>query len=332
MEAKVPFIAGAPVSGSLFIDRDDVLSRFEDVVSSGFGNVLLVGQRRIGKTSVCLRFLELSTKMPNLLGSYMSMEANYERSSDEFTQAVLLNVLARMAKEFFNKKYSDLLQDLGRAKSPTGKYRRFLRLFELARGGSWKLGASSKRDVGVSAVARAQLSETEHAEMSISPLSSFEFLALLEEAVEMLRDGEIHRYILFVDEANKLTLESNARIIRENLSLFSAKGLQFCFVTTPEVVAVAPEARDLFQTCIELGPFARREHLNCLVEIYSSLLCGCAVSFTSAALDVIWKLSQGFPYRLQFLCRQSLVKAHERGSNRVEVPDTLAAMQDQGPW
>jgi len=168
--------------------------------------------------------------------------------------------------------------------------------------------------------------------VSIPALSSFEFLALLDEAIELLSARGIHKFVLFVDEANKLTLESNTRIIRENLSLFSAKGLQFCFVTTPEVLTVVPEPEDLFQARLELGPFATRDSLDRLVETYSQLVQDCVVSFAPAALDAIWRLSQGFPYRVQLLCNRSFLKACERGSSVVELQDVLEAIPEQGQW
>ena len=332
MPGRIPFVAGAPVSGQLFINRDETLKTFYENASSGFGNILLVGPRRIGKTSVCLKLLETTSQLPDTIGSYMSMEANYERSPEDFTQAVLLNVLAKIGKVFFDKKYSDLLHDLGRGKPPVGKYRAFLRLFELARTANRKLGGVYKKDVGVSAVAKATLSEAEQTDFTVPALSSGEFLALLEEAVNMLNEQDIQKFILFVDEANKLTLESNARIIRENLSLFSAKGLQFCFVTTPEVLTVVPEAQELFHATIEIGPFRQKDCVQSLIESYVRLVPDCGVAFGAGATDAIWKLSQGLPYRVQFLCQRSFSKASGRNSPEVEVADVLEAMPENGQW
>ncbi|MCP4698764.1 MAG: ATP-binding protein, partial [Gammaproteobacteria bacterium] len=50
-----PYVAGNPVTGSLFAGREDILRRFEELWASGGGqcpSIVLFGHRRMGKTSI----------------------------------------------------------------------------------------------------------------------------------------------------------------------------------------------------------------------------------------------------------------------------------------
>jgi len=328
---KIPFIAGPPVSGKYFIDRTSSIDRIIALLESSQGNILIFGKRRVGKTSLCLKLLDESQRIPKTLVAYMSMEANYDRTPEQFTQAVILHIISKISSKLFSKKYSDLLMDLGKPKALSKEYKRLLRIFELVRSSDRKIGYSKKANLGASSIVSAGIAESESSDLNIGSLSSFELMALLEETVEFLREKKIDKFVLLVDEANKFTLRANTKIIRENLSLFSAKGLQFCFVTTPEVIGSVTEADELFQEKVEVGAFEDKDVVKTLIEKYRSL--GQLnekdqIRFSQEAIDAIWKVSKGFPYPIQFLCSKSFTKAKQENNGIVSISHVLDVVSE----
>jgi AAA+ ATPase superfamily predicted ATPase len=323
---KIPFIAGPPVSGKYFIDRTNSINNILALLESSQGNILLFGKRRVGKTSLCLKLLEESQSIPKTIVAYMSMEANYDQTPEQFTQAAILHIISKISAKLFSKKYSDLLMDLGKPKL-SKDYKRLLRIFELVRSADRTVGYSRKANLGASAIVTAQVDESESTDVSVGSLSSFELMALLDEVVEFLHEKGIYKFVLIVDEANKFTLSANARIIRENFSLFSARGLQFCFVTTPEIIASVAEADELFQEKCEVGPFEDKYTVEMLVENYR-ILRGLQVKFSPEAIDAIWKVSRGFPYTIQFLCNKCFIKALEENTATVSISQVLDVVSE----
>jgi AAA+ ATPase superfamily predicted ATPase len=320
---KIPFTAGAPVSGEFFIDRESVVNEIINLINSSYGNILIYGKRRVGKTSLCLKLLEECESMKNTLASYMTMEANYDRTANQFTQAVILKIISSISFNLYKKKYSDLLIDLGKSDKTDGDYQQLLKIFELVRSENRKSAINEKSNIGFSSIIKAGIEINEGVNTSIEGLTSYELLELLTELVEFLNKKKIRKFILFVDEANKLAIEMNTRIIRENLSLFSAKGLQFCFVTTPEIIESVYEANELFQDKIELKGFENPNVIESLIEKYQELGNANKINFSKEAIDAIWKLSKGFPYIIQILCRDSAEKAIKENCHTVTVAHIL---------
>lgn len=332
-QKRIPFIAGAPVCGDRFIDRVLLMERLHNLIKFSAGNILIFGKRRIGKTSLCLRLCEMNKDFSDILIDYMSMEANYDCDQVRFVQAVLLRIIARTAQVLYSKRYSELLFDLAMPNAIGDKdYKRLLRLFELARGFNRTLGHSSTKTAGASLVAKAELGEGTDSKITVGQLEAFEILNLLEEIVDFLDSKNIGRFVLVIDEANKLTLEANSRIIRENLSLFSSKGLQFCFVTTPEVIEGVSEVEDLFNEKVEVGAFESIDCVTILIEQYSSSIgdSNDHALYSADAIGAIWTLSKGMPYVIQQLCSKSLTSAFDENAPQVLVKHVLDAFPDLG--
>lgn len=193
------------------------------------------------------------------------------------------------------------------------------------------MGHSRQKEVGASMLAQAKLGEMEKIDLALPQLSPFEYLALLDELVTFMQANKVSRFILFIDEANKLTLEANSRLIRENLALFSSKGMQFCFVTTPDVVAAVPAAHELFHHRVDVGPFDEPGAICKLIE-RCCMIDGARVTpeqiFSSEAVSAIWRISRGLPFRIQILCQESLATAANAGHTNVTLTDVLDVISE----
>jgi len=328
---KSPFIVGGPVCGDRFIDRAEALNQIQRLIEYSYGNILIFGNRRLGKTSFCLELVN-RVKVPNSLVEYMSLPwgTELEASPTTFMQSVLLRIISRTALSLFSKKYSDLLLDLTKPQLFSGGYDRLLKLFDLARSCDRTVTRSVTKQVGAALVAKADLSEQQETRSGLGALTESEILALLEEVVELLGASKIRKFVLIIDEANKLTLAANSRLIRENLSLFSSKGLQFCFVATPQVLSSVPEAEELFHDKVEIRPFSDRASVRELTDHYLALIPiwhKPGTSFSDDAIDAIWKMSKGVPYNIQLLSSESFLRAAELGESKVTTAHVLEVLQ-----
>lgn len=326
-EVSRNFALGTPVTGRHFVDRRGLMQDAEGFLRAASGNLLITGERRAGKTSLCLELLTRASTQPGTLPVYMSMEVDYGSSPSRFSQAVLLHVIRIAGKVLYRKTYSDLLHDLAKpARVDDARYSSLLRVFSLARSTSSTMTRANEKSVGATLVASAGLAESQKEEITVTALNTFEYLALLDEVVDLLSSTDIGKVIIVVDEANKLALQLNEQVIRDNLTLFTSRGLQFCFVTTGQVIAAVPEIAQLFQHRVDVAEFESEDALVELVEACCSRN-GASVAardiFSEAAMNAIWKISGGLPHRIQALCKLGIERAISSGDAQVGLDHLL---------
>ena len=103
-----PYIAGDPVTGNRFFNRDEILRLLRDRALTG-RSVMLIGHRRTGKSSILMQ-LERHTA-ENLLSAYMTMERlRVAGDSSKFLYRVMQGNMTRFGKK------GSCLQNLCRAK------------------------------------------------------------------------------------------------------------------------------------------------------------------------------------------------------------------------
>lgn len=93
--ATVPFLAGKPVSGHYFVGRDRILRTIDTIMAGtadgAINNVLLLGPRRIGKTSILLNVKKRQDRNPRIATVMMNAEgmSTKRRFADAYMKAVL---------------------------------------------------------------------------------------------------------------------------------------------------------------------------------------------------------------------------------------------------
>jgi len=108
---QVPsFHYGGVVPPDYFIGREEELDEASRLIRAGQG-LLLVGNRRAGKTSFCTKLIhEIMGRADNdVLAAYLNLQLCLELTLETFLEHTLLNVIGEMARQVFHCKYSDLL-------------------------------------------------------------------------------------------------------------------------------------------------------------------------------------------------------------------------------
>lgn len=320
-----PFICGPPVFGDNFINRDNIILKINNLFKSSIGNILIFGIRRIGKTSLCLHLSKSVSKDRSILVGYLSTEIIPRLEPELFIQHILLEIISVTALSLFSKKYSDLLFDLQSSCLLEKDYGRLLRIFELVRSAERTSEKSFKKDLGISWLMKGGVEQNRTNQSSINELKSFEALLLMQEIIDILKCNDINKFVLIIDEANKLTLQANEWIIREILSLFSFDGLQFCFVTTPDIVESVPEVDELFKNKVEIGPFENSGLIKLLIKQYQlkNKDEDSKINFSDDAIDLIWKSTKGVPLFVQLLCSKCFDRASSNTNFNIDKDNVV---------
>lgn len=93
--AALPFLAGKPVSGQYFVGREDMLRTIDTIMAGtadgAINNVMLLGPRRIGKSSVLLNVKSRQDRDPRMATVMINAEgmSTKHRFADAYMKAVL---------------------------------------------------------------------------------------------------------------------------------------------------------------------------------------------------------------------------------------------------
>jgi AAA+ ATPase superfamily predicted ATPase len=312
------------VPPELLVDRTEELQAIKDEMIRRKGNVLLVGKRGMGKTSLVHKAMH-EMERERIMCVYIDLTIFFGREVDTFLEEVLLRICYEVGEKIFGKSTSALLLDLGQERSALkGKYAHFMSIFELARAKPLSQQFGRTANVGVTLPGiGAGITGTEERVVALTPLKSFEFINLVEELREICRGAKYERIIVFADEANRLAIQTSSDILQSYLDVFSSKQIQFLFVTNPEVLLHSPGVARAFARTIHLGPFRSIADVKTLLERYYSIESQQPEIFTpfsEEAIAKIWELSKGNPFLVQLLCDSALNVA---GSRNIVTPDDV---------
>lgn len=102
--AVVPFLAGKPVSGQYFVGRERVLRTIDTIMAGtadgAINNVMLLGPRRIGKSSILLNVKSRQDRNPRMATVMINAEgmSTKHRFADAYMKAVLASYEKRVQR------------------------------------------------------------------------------------------------------------------------------------------------------------------------------------------------------------------------------------------
>jgi hypothetical protein len=293
---QVPsFHYGSVVPPDYFIGREEELEEASRLIRAGHG-LLLVGNRRAGKTSFCTKLIhEIMGKPGNdVLAGYLNLQQCTHLTLETFLEHTLLNLIGEMARQVFNCKYSDLLRPTpiegNEALRVDPEFRSFVDVF-------------------------ARVKERTHSQLGAqpSPLLASEFIQLSHDLLQILRSKRWRRCVIFYDEANRLPPSLSVDLLVSNEETLNNAGLISIYAASPEMEKSFADLRDILGHHLTLGPFRSQEDLRHLLSRYcrEQTERGLEPPAEAAAVELLWKLTRGLPYPIQLLSGQSFRLAHE---------------------
>lgn len=326
---KPLFHLGSIVPPADIIDRKAPVSDTIEALLAKRENVLIVGKRRIGKTSLLAKLVD---ELDN--SSVLTLEINlmaYDSHPSYFLREILLLLCYKVGKVIFKKDTVDLLSSLGdKPTSIKTDFGKFYEIFKLARFLSASKTRSSSVDASLSTPIIGGVSSSKRSETSLhlDDLQPYEFIQLTDDLMDICRKHGYDSVVVFADEANRLALETSKELLATYFEVFSSKDVLFVFTADVNIIDYKLLS-EIFGTTIFLSPFDSIEDLKALLEhYYSTIELDYLEKFSKEAISQIWRISTGHPYIIQLLCSSSIDVALLESHSAIEKQDVMQAWLD----
>lgn len=321
---ELHFITGQVVPCNLVVNRIKEFEQFRHYLLKRNGNVLLIGKRRIGKTSLIHKVFD-SLEKENILCVYVDLRTYFNRAVDTFLKDMLLNICYRVADKVYKKTVSQMLTMIGQERDiKLNDFNTFLRIFELIRGQDIKKTHERKAGSGVKFGVEAGMEQVEAMSGGLGELNSTEFIALIGEIKDVILANKYKGIVVATDEANQFASSVSGGILQTYFDIFASEKIQFIFVADPTTVVENKTISSAFEYSIELKPFETIDNIYELINLYSTGLKN-APQFTDTAVKKIWAISSGHPYIIQIVCEASVEYASDSKSDTVNADIVDAA-------
>jgi len=304
---QFPFHCGFRVPPDFFIGRKDELETARRRIVAG-QNFLIVGHPRAGKTSFCWKLMDELEKAGggSLLACYVNLEQGSQMTIAAFLEHTILNIIGEMARKVYGCRYSDLMRTdpvqacPGLANDPTVPA--FVNIFQLVRKITSQPGATP-----------------------VQPLMLHDFVWFTRELLEMSKKKGCDRFVIFYDEANRLSRDISIELLVNIGEALSQTGLIGCYVASPEMAQLSGDLHSLFGDQIPLGPFQSPEEMQSLLarHYFNDESRSDELPVTADAQRALWGLSGGRPYPIQLLAHRmfglaAAAQANEVGTEHVK--------------
>lgn len=324
---RLIFHAGPYVPPQLLVNRTQELQISKETLLELRGNLLVVGKRRIGKTSL-IKKLQDELRKEQVLCVEQNLIA-YDQNPSNFLREILLLLCYEIGEKVFHKTASELLYSLiSNPKTPKGDEERFYRIYKLARGLSLARTSESSAEARINLPpvgGGAGKGEKFQVQVDIGTLWPSEFISLSQELMNICYRAGYKSIVVIADEANKLAAQTSKDILRSYFEVFSSRQIQFVFVADISLIDYRP-IEDIFERTLKLGVFKDISSVHELLGRYFKAQLGLDYrsAFSNDSIERIWELSGGHPYLIQVLCKYALDEACVRRRDIVSGDDVQA--------
>ena len=298
-----------PVDGELFVNRDKELCQTVDWIVSGTGNLIISGERGIGKTS--LAWKAIADTIDKRSGTLLMRETvcqfrgeGFETFLSELGKRITVTIWQSITGRSFSELLSDSL-DFGENKIEPRDVTALRRIYSILSASQLTSKATKSSRIGGKLVIEAGTQEGLETGMVRTAITSFEFLAIVDELKELASRHGFPRIVVLADEFNYLLPSEQGDFVRSYFEVLNARSIVFGLIGIDLDPWVLPGLSQCVETYIPLGPFDSAEHVQALVRAgLRAETQGTVVDFLGSEniCDEIFSETQGNPRLIQMFC------------------------------
>jgi len=259
----------SPVYDDLFVDREKELRQTLDWITSGTGNLIISGERGIGKTS--LAWKAIADTKSHTAGTLVIRESVYQFHGEGFDtflselgKQITVTVWQTITGKTFSELFSEAL-DFEENKIESRDIKALRRIYSILSASQLTSKATKSSRIGAKLVVDAGTQEALEKGMARTAITSFEFLAIVDELKELAARRGYARIVVIADEFNYLLPSEQGDFIRIYFEVLNARRVIFGLIGMDLDPWTLPGINQCVETYIPLGPFDSVDHVHALV-------------------------------------------------------------------
>lgn len=155
--------------------------------------------------------------------------------------------------------------------------------------------------------------------------ATFEFLQLLEELNDIIKNNNYTSILVLCDELNHFPEQVNVEILRNYFNIFSSNKIRFLIVSINPDTSKSEEAIKLiesFNFSMEIKPFKDVSEVICLIN-NSYKLMDRSIIFLNGTVEYLYKVTQGHPWWIQKICSSAYNRAIKTDKAEITEADLI---------
>lgn len=324
-----PFKVHDPVKPPIFTGRYEELGFINEAIMLDRENLIIHGADGIGKSSVLTTIFH---QLKNSKDKVLTVEVNATDIINGFESNFLSFITHKICQsiwiELMGNRYSELLEDVllnsrGRFSDKLNPEERALkRIFKIVTSSKINSIGKTNNELGAGGafVFSGKATSTNEIGYERKPLETFEFLALLKELNDIIKEFGYQRIIVFCDELNHLPDKVNIEIIRNYFRIFTSNDIQFLIVAINPKRSVNEYEFDFteaFNYQLEVNTFESENLVEELIKNCLKIGDKYNVSFADESYSILFNKFNGHPWWIQKASDYSYKKAVEKNLKTV---------------
>jgi hypothetical protein len=303
---KSPFIHTEPVIPPFFAGRNKEMKYIYRGLFEEKESVIIYGNDAIGKSSI------ISTVYKNQIEKRVKKIFPVRICAFDFIKSVDSNffgitvhqICANIWINLMGNKYSDLRSIHSTWKLfKSDEEKTIIKIFKVVTSENYSLSEKTLNELGGKAFIEAKTKISNESINQPKPLAPFEFLYLLDELNDIINKYDYDSILILCDELNHYPT-TNIEFLRNYLSIFQSKQIQFFLVVVNPDLYHQKEARDLldsFNFRIEIEPYKSIDDVKELID-NSINTSKQEISYNTEILEFLYEKTSGHPWFIQKIC------------------------------
>lgn len=211
------------------------------------------------------------------------------------------------------RKYSDLVNNsLGSTKNflfTSEEESTIVKIFNVVTSEKFTITEKSNNEMGGRFIIEGKSNQSHEVINHRKPLAPFEFLLLLDELNDIIKNYRFDSILILCDELNHFPKQTNIEILRNYFNTFHSKKIQFFIVVVNPDTLQLDDANllfDSFDNKLKIETFNNSEAVWELIQ-NSTHSINQKVFFENGIIDYLFEVTKGHPWWIQKICDDAFV-------------------------